>query len=265
MPITATSARLGSVLNKANLKPNLFKRGLTEGRVLRGLWSTINDTLVAEMCASLGYDWMLFDTEHSALDPLTVLPLLQAVAPYPLSPIVRPGSNNAAEIKKLLDLGAQNILVPMVNSAQDARAAVAAVDYPPNGIRGVSGMTRATGFAGIKGYHKSARDEIALIVQVETRNAVDAIEEICAVPGVDGVFVGPADLAAALGHVGEASHPEVINATLSAIHRIIAAGKPAGFLSADQGFADEVERAGATFVARDVDMVALKRGLEARL
>ncbi|WP_407495889.1 HpcH/HpaI aldolase family protein [Pseudooceanicola sp. MF1-13] len=248
-----------------DLKPNLFKRGLSGDRVLHGLWATINDTLVAEMSASLGYDWMLFDTEHSALDALAVLPLLQAVAPYPVSPIVRPGSNNASEIKKLLDLGAQSILVPMVNSAEDARAAVAAVTYPPMGIRGVSGMTRATGFASIKGYHKAARDEIALIVQVETLEAVDAIEEICAVPGVDALFVGPADLAAALGHVGEASHPEVIDATLSAIKRIIAAGKPAGFLSADPAFADQVENAGATFVARDVDMVALKRGLTERL
>lgn len=249
----------------SNLKPNLFKRGLAEGRLLRGLWSTIPDTLVAEMCASLGFDWMLFDTEHSAMDPVTVLPLLQAVAPYPVAPIVRPGSNNAPEIKKLLDLGAQNILVPMVNSADEARAAAAAVDYPPTGIRGVSGMTRATGFAAIPGYHKAARDEIALIVQVETLDAVAAIEEICAVPGVDAVFVGPADLAAALGHPGEASHPEVITATLAAIKRIIGAGKPAGFLSADPGFADQVEEAGALFVARDVDMVALKRGLTQRL
>lgn len=247
------------------LRKNTFKAGLQAGQLQTGLWCTINDTLVAEMCASLGYDWLLFDTEHSALDPLSVLPLLQAVAPYPTNAIVRPGSLNAPEIKKLLDLGAQNILVPMINSADEAAAAVAAVEYPPKGIRGVSGMMRASGFASIPGYHTAARDEIAILVQVETLEAVDQIEAIAAVPGVDGIFVGPADLAAALGRVGETNHPEVQEAAAEAVRRIVAAGKPAGFLSADQGFADKITEAGATFVARDVDMVALKRALTARL
>lgn len=249
----------------AGLRKNPFKAGLEAGRLQRGLWSTINDTLVAEMCASMGFDWMLFDTEHSALDPLTVLPLLQAVAPYPVAPIVRPGSLNAAEIKKLLDLGAQNILVPMVQNAQEAAAAVAAVEYAPAGIRGVSGLTRATGFGSVAGYHKAARTEIALLVQVETLEALDQIEAIAATPGVDGIFVGPADLAAALGHAGEPSHPKVIEAALQAIARIAAAGKPAGFLSADRDFARRVTEAGALFVAEDIDMAALKRGLASRL
>jgi 4-hydroxy-2-oxoheptanedioate aldolase len=247
------------------LRRNAFKAGLTDGRMQRGLWATVNDTLVAELCAAQGFDWMLFDTEHSALDPLTVLPLLQAVAPYPVSPVVRPGSNNPTEINKLLDLGAQSILVPMVNTAEEARAAVSAVTYPPEGIRGVSGLTRATRFASIPGYHKAARSEIALIVQIETLQAMDAIEEICSVPGVDAVFVGPADLAAALGYPGEASHPKVKSTTLDAVARIVQAGKPAGFLSLDLDFCNAVEKAGATFVARDVDMAALKRGLKERL
>lgn len=247
------------------LPKNAFKAGLKQGRLQRGLWSTINDTLVAEMCAGLGFDWMLFDTEHSALDPVTVLPLLQAVAPYPVSPIVRPGSNNPIEIKKLLDLGAQTLLVPMVNTAEEAAAATAAVDYPPAGIRGVSSMTRATRFAEVAGYHKSARDEIALLVQVETLEAIDNIADIAATPGIDGIFVGPADLAAALGHVGQASHPEVVSVTIEAVTRIVESGIPAGFLSADTAFADKVTEAGATFVAKDIDMVAMKRGLEERL
>ncbi|MCB1355275.1 MAG: 4-hydroxy-2-oxo-heptane-1,7-dioate aldolase [Maritimibacter sp.] len=249
----------------AALRKNTFKSALQAGRRQRGLWCTVNDGLVAEMCAGMGYDWMLFDTEHSALDPLSVLPLLQAVAPYPVAPIVRPGSLNPAEIKKLLDLGAQNILVPMVQDAREAAAAVAAVEYPPAGIRGVSGLTRATAFAEIPGYHKAARSEIALLVQVETLGAVDQIEAIAAVPGVDGIFVGPADLAAALGHAGEPSHPEVIEASLDAIRRIVAAGKPAGFLSLDEGFVAEVEAAGATFVSKDIDLAAMKRGLKSRL
>lgn len=247
------------------MRKNLFKSALIEKRLQNGLWCTINDTLVAEMCAHLGYDWMLFDMEHSALDPVSVLPLLQAVAPYHATPIVRPGSLNAPEIKKLLDLGAQNILVPMVNNAEEAAAAVAAVEYPPKGIRGVSGMTRATGFGDIKGYHKAARDGIAILVQVETADAMGQIEKIAAVPGVDGIFVGPADLAAAVGRVGEPGHPEVRAAVLDCVRRIVATGVPAGFLSPDESFADAVTEAGALFVARDIDLTALKRGLTSRL
>lgn len=247
------------------LKHNAFKTALQLGRLQLGLWATSSDPLVTELCAAQGFDWMLFDTEHSALDPLTVLPLLQAVAPYPVSPIVRPGSLNPAEIKKLLDLGAQTILVPMINSAEEAALAVASVEYPPAGIRGVSGLTRATGFASIPGYHKAAREQIALLIQVETLEAMDAIEEMAAVDGVDGIFVGPADLAAALGHAGEPGHPEVKKAVLSAIRRIVATGTPAGFLGLDPTFCEDVQAAGATFIARDVDMAALKRGLKERL
>lgn len=246
----------------SGLYKNHFKAAIKEGRLQRGLWCTINNSLVAEMCAGLGFDWMLFDTEHSALDPITVLPLLQAVAPYPVSPIVRPGSLNPTEIKKLLDLGAQNILVPMLNTAEDARLAVASVEYPPSGIRGVSGMTRATKFGDIAGYHRIAREEIAILVQVETLEAVENLEAIAAVDGIDGIFVGPADLAAALGYPGEPSRPEVRTVVLGTIKRIVAAGVPAGFLSADRSYTDEVIEAGAVFVATDIDMVALKRGLK---
>ena len=247
------------------LRKNSFKTALREGRLQNGLWCTINDSLVAEMCAQLGFDWMLFDTEHSALDPLAVLPLLQAVGPYPTTAIVRPGSLNPPEIKKLLDLGAQTILIPMIQNADEAALAVAAVEYPPLGIRGVSGMTRATGFGDIAGYHKAARQEIAVLVQVETLEAVDDVERIAALPGVDGIFVGPADLAAALGHAGEPGHPDVKKAVVDTVRRIVAAGKPAGFLSADEAYADLVTEAGATFVARDIDMTALKRALKSRL
>lgn len=215
------------------------------------------------MLAASGFDWMLFDTEHSPMDALSVLPLLQAAAPYPVSPIVRPGSLNAAEIKKMLDLGAQNILVPMVNTAEETAYAVACVEYPPAGIRGVSGLTRATGFATIPAYHKKAREEIAVLVQVETPEAVANIEAMAAVPGVDGIFVGSADLAAGIGHAGEPSHPEVQAFVLDAIRRIRAAGKPPGFLSTDLDFIDKVIEAGVVFVANDIDLAALKRGLRA--
>lgn len=249
----------------ASLRQNRFKRNLLAGEFQLGLWCTIADSLVAELCARLGFDWMMFDTEHSALDPLSLVPLLQAVAPYPVSPIVRPGSLNPPEIKKLLDLGAQNILVPMIQNEDEAAAAVASVEYPPAGIRGVSGLTRATGFGDINGYHAAARHEIALLVQVETVEALERIDAISAVPGVDGVFVGPADLAASMGYVGEPSHPEVRAVVLSAVRRIVSTGKAAGFLSADQAFAEEVRCAGATFISRDIDAAALKRGLQQRL
>ena len=243
------------------LPVNAFKAALAEGRLQRGVWCTINESLVAEMVAGCGFDWMMFDTEHSALDPLTVLPLLQAVAPYPVSPIVRPGSLNAAEIKKLLDLGAQTLLVPMIQNAAMAAEAVAAVTYPPEGIRGVSGMTRATRFATVAGYHNAARAEICLILQVETLEAVANIEAIAAVEGVDAIFVGPADLAASMGYAGEPNHPDVTKAVLDAIRRIVATGKPAGILTTSAEVYDAAVAAGALFAARHVDMIALRKGL----
>lgn len=243
------------------LRHNAFKAALKEFRQQRGVWCTINDSLVAEMVAGCGFDWMMFDTEHSALDPISVVPLLQAVAPYDVSAIVRPGSLNAAEIKKLLDLGAQTILVPMVHNADMAREAVAAMDYAPSGIRGVSGLTRATRFGTIANYHKTARSELCLIVQVESVEALGQIEAIAAVEGVDAIFVGPADLAASLGYAGEPSHPEVTKVVMDAIRRIRAAGVAPGILTTSAEVYEQAIEAGAVFVSRHVDMAALKRGL----
>jgi len=243
------------------MRRNAFKAALAENRVQVGVWSTLTDPLATEMVAGCGFDWMLFDTEHSPMDAVSVLPLLQAVAPYPVSAIVRPGALNPSEIKKLLDLGAQTVLVPMVNTAEEAALAVASVTYPPEGIRGVSGTTRASGFGRIEGYHRKARAEICVLVQVETRAALDQIEAIATVPGVDGIFVGPADLAASLGHPGEPNHPEVIAAVLDAISRIRAAGQPPGILTMNREVLARARAAGAVFLAGDVDLGALKTGL----
>ena len=246
------------------LPRNAFKAALLAGTPQIGLWCSIGDSGVAEMLAGCGFDWLMFDTEHSPTDENTVLPLLQAVAPYPVSPVVRPSSLNPPEIKKLLDAGAQTILVPYVQTAAEARLAAAAVAYAPDGIRGVSGISRATRFGRIKVYARRARDEICLIVQIETQGAVDAIEEIAAVPGVDALFVGPADLAASLGYPGESGRAEVRSAVAAAIRRIRAAGKPAGFLAVDDSYLEEAVAAGSLFTAVDIDIAILRRTAEAR-
>lgn len=242
---------------------NRFKRALREGRQQIGLWCSLPGSYAAEAVAGSGYDWLLFDTEHSPGDPLTVLAQLQAVAPYPVSAVVRPAANDAVLIKRFLDLGAQTLLIPYVQDEHEARAAVAATRYPPEGVRGVSGLTRATRFGRVPGYAKRAAEELCLLVQVETAEALDRIEAICAVDGVDGVFIGPADLAASLGHVGEPGHPAVVAAVEDAVRRILAAGKPAGILTPDTAFAKTCIEIGTTFTAVAIDVGVLARGTEA--
>lgn len=241
---------------------NQFKTRLKNFELQRGLWITMSDPLAVEMMAGAGYDWMLFDMEHSPIDAVSVLPLMQIAAAFDTATLVRPPSLDVPEIKKLLDLGAQNILIPMVNNAQEAALAVAAVEYPPTGIRGVAGITRATHFGRIADYAQTARESIAILVQVETAEALENIEEIAQTPGIDGVFVGPADLAAALGHVGDMEHPEVQKAVIDTIKRIRACNVAPGFLSADLSMVEQVIDAGAVFVGQDIDIVALKRGLQ---
>lgn len=242
---------------------NRFKRALNEGRQQIGLWCSLPGSYAAEAVAGSGYDWLLFDTEHSPGDPLTVLAQLQAVAPYPVSAVVRPAANDTVLIKRFLDLGAQTLLIPYVQDADEARAAVAATRYPPEGVRGVSGLTRATRFGRVPGYARRAAEEICLLVQVETQAALDRLEEICAVEGVDGVFIGPADLAASLSHVGEPGHPAVVAAVEDAVRRILASGKPAGILTPDTAFAKTCIAIGTTFTAVAIDVGVLARGTEA--
>ena len=244
---------------------NRFKAGLLAGRLQTGLWCTLPGGFVAEALAGSGYDWLLFDTEHSPGDPLTVLPQLQAAAAYPVAAVVRPASNDAVLIKRFLDLGAQTLLIPYVQSAEEARYAVRAMRYPPEGIRGVSALTRATRFGRLPGYYQRAFDELFLVVQVETRDSLDRLEEIAEVDGVGAIFIGPGDLAASLGHGGAPGHPAVKAAVLNAIERAVKAGKPAGLLTSDIDFASECVDAGATFVAIGVDVGLLTRGSETLL
>ena len=233
---------------------NRFKRGLTGARPQVGLWCTIPGGYVAEALAGAGYDWLMFDTEHSPGDPLTVLSQLQAVAPYPVAAVVRPASNDPVLIKRFLDLGAQTLLIPYVQSPDEARQAVRSMQYPPQGFRGVSALTRATRFGRIPGYYQAASDELCLVVQIETRESVQRLEEIASVDGVSALFIGPGDLAGSLGHGGNPGHPVVKAEVLSAIARAKAIGKPVGLLTGDLGFAAECLAAGANYVAIGVDV-----------
>jgi 4-hydroxy-2-oxoheptanedioate aldolase len=247
----------------AGVPRNAFKAALAEGRRQIGLWCALPGPYAAEIAAGAGYDWVLFDHEHGPNGPTDALAQLQAAAAYPVSAVVRPPVNDAALIKRYLDLGAQSLLIPMVNSAAEAAAAVAAVRYPPRGVRGVATMTRAGRFGRIPDYAAGADAEICLMLQVETLAALDALPDIVATEGVDGVFIGPSDLAASLGYLGQPGHPTVRAAVLDAIRSIADAGKPAGVLTPDRSFARECAAAGALFVAVGIDVAILARGAEA--
>ncbi|KAA9007799.1 HpcH/HpaI aldolase family protein [Histidinibacterium aquaticum] len=247
-----------------DLPRNTLKEALAAGRKQIGLWVSGASPDSAELLAGCGYDWLVFDLEHSTTSPSEAVALLRAAAPYPVSPVVRPGWNDPVEIKRLLDGGAQTIVVPYVQTAEEARAAVRALRYPPEGIRGVSGITRASRYGRIADYGRRAAEELCLIVQVETAEALGQVEEIAAVDGVDCVFIGPADLAASMGRIGEGSHAEVRAAVLEGIARIRSAGKPAGLLSLDQSFLREAEEAGALFLGVDIDYALLQRAALAR-
>lgn len=241
---------------------NRFKTSLRERRSQIGLWCSLPGPYAAEIAAGSGYDWLLFDTEHSPGDPLTVLPQLQAVAAYPVSAVVRPASNDAVLIKRLLDFGAQTLLIPYVQGAHEAKDAVSAMRYPPRGIRGVSGLTRATRFGRVANYAALAEEELCLLVQVETVAALKRLEEIAAVEGVDGVFIGPADLAASMGYAGQPGHPAVKQAVEDAIVRLTSTGKASGILTTDREFAERCISLGSVFTAVAIDAGVLARGAE---
>ena len=246
--------------------PNRFKQALFEGRRQFGLWSTLSTSFAVEVVAGAGYDFILLDTEHSPADPLTVLPQLQTLAGYPdVAPVVRPASNDTILIKRFLDLGANTLLIPYVQNADEAAAAVRATRYPPDGIRGVSGLTRATRFGRDKAYFARSAEDICLIVQIETAEALDQLEEIASVPGVDALFVGPADLAASLGFGANQAHPDLMKCVIDTIGRIKSCGKPAGLLTGNPDLHKAAIAAGIDFLALGVDVGLLARASEALL
>src|SRR4051794_31961216 len=232
-----------------DLPRNAFKHALKDARAQIGLWSSLSSHYSVEVIAGAGFDWILLDMEHSPNDLESLLAQLQAAAPYATHPVARVPWNDMVTIKRVLDVGAQSLLVPYVSTAQEAEAAVAYTRYPPRGMRGVAGTTRATRFGRVKDYAKRAHEEIYLLVQVETQAALDSIEAICAVEGVDGVFIGPADLHASLGRTGETASPEVKPMIDQAIRRIRKAGKAPGILTTSEADARRWLECGALFVA----------------
>jgi 4-hydroxy-2-oxoheptanedioate aldolase len=244
-----------------DIKQNTFKAALKSGqRPQIGLWLGLTDPICAEICAGAGFDWVLLDGEHSPNDVRSILSLLQAVAPHPAHPIVRPLEGDVQLIKQLLDIGAQTLLVPMVESADQAKQLVAAMRYPPHGIRGVgAALARASQWSRVTNYLHQANDQMCLLVQVETRRGLENLDAIAAVEGVDGVFIGPADLSAALGHLGKPAHPDVQSAIEDAIHRIRAAGRAAGILTTDEALARRYLSLGCAFVAVGLDGNLLMR------
>jgi 4-hydroxy-2-oxoheptanedioate aldolase len=246
-----------------NLPENPFKRALARGTPQIGLWSSLSSNYTVEVIAGAGFDWILLDSEHSPADIENLLTQLQAAAPYPTHPVVRIPWNDMVTIKRVLDIGAQSLLVPYVSTADEARAAVSFARYPPAGVRGVAGTTRATRFGRIPDYARRAHEEICVLVQVETQQALDNIEAIAAVDGVDGIFVGPADLHASLGHAGEIANPRVKPLIDDAIRRIRKKGKAPGILTPNEADARHWLECGALFVAVGADVGILARGAEA--
>ncbi|MFB7884347.1 aldolase/citrate lyase family protein [Microbacterium sp. NPDC056057] len=246
------------------LSPTLSVVLANADRPLAGIWVCTGSPLVAEICAGSGLDWVLIDMEHSPNGLESVLAQLQAVAAYPITPVVRVPIGDVVTIKQVLDLGAQNLLVPMVSSKTDAEAAVAAVRYPPRGTRGVgSALARSARWNRVDGYLQDADTHVSLFVQIETTAGVEAAAEIAAVDGVDGVFVGPSDLAASMGVLGQQTHPDVVAAVRRTFDAVRAAGKPVGVNAFDPATADAYLRAGASFVLVGADVALLARGSEA--
>ncbi|WP_433884599.1 4-hydroxy-2-oxoheptanedioate aldolase [Pseudomonas vranovensis] len=242
---------------------NRFKQRLQRGEAQIGLWLGLAEPYCAELAANAGFDWLLIDGEHAPNDLRGMLGQLQAIAPYPAQAIIRPVIGDTALIKQVLDIGAQTLLVPMVESAGQARELVRAMHYPPKGVRGVgSALARASRWNSIAGYLDQADEQMCLLVQIESLEGLRNLDAIAAVEGVDGVFIGPADLSASMGYRGNPGHPEVQAAIEQAIVQIQKAGKAAGILSADEGLARRYLELGAGFVAVGVDTTVLMKGLQ---
>ncbi|MFD2647379.1 4-hydroxy-2-oxoheptanedioate aldolase [Devosia albogilva] len=239
---------------------NPLKKALAERRLQLGLWLGLPTATTAELCGGAGFDWLLVDGEHAPFDIPTIAAQLRALEASTSHAVVRPPIGETWIIKQLLDIGAQSLLVPMVESAEQARALVSATRYPPRGIRGVgAALARASSYNRVGDYLATADNEICLLVQVETLKGLANIEEIAGIEGVDGIFIGPSDLAADMGHLGNPGHPKVQEAVRSGLERIIGSRQAAGILTADETLAQSYIDLGATFVAVGTDVTLLSR------
>ena len=229
--------------------PNSFKRRLLAGERLIGCWCSLANPITTEVLGVAGFDWILLDGEHSPNDVISFIPQLMALKDSVSAPIVRPSWNNPVELKRLLDGGFYNFLIPFIESADEAARAVAATRYPPQGFRGVSVSQRSNKFGSVKDYFTGINDQICVMVQIESRKGVESVAEIAQTEGIDGIFVGPSDLAAGFGHLGNANHPEVQAAMAQIIAAAKAAGKPIGILAPVEADARRYMEMGATLVA----------------
>lgn len=244
------------------LPVNKFKLALKQGKPQIGIWSSLCSHIAAETLADAGFDWVLVDTEHSPNELPMVQNQLDALTGGTAEPIVRPAWNDTVLIKRYLDIGARTLLIPYVQNAEEAKRAVAAIRYPPQGVRGVSGCTRANRYGRVKDYFKRVHDELCLLLQIETRAAMGNLEAIAAVDGVDGIFIGPNDLAADMGYLGNWQHPEVWKVMEEAARRIRQCGRAPGILVGEADGKRCLDL-GYLFVAVGSDLVMLARGADA--
>lgn len=242
---------------------NMFKKRLREGRRLVGLWNGLSSAAATEILADSGFDWILIDGEHAPNETPMIAEHLRAASLGSASPVVRPAWNDPVIFKRLLDVGAQTLLVPYVQSPEEAARAVAATRYPPGGMRGVASVHRANRYGRVADYFARADAEMCVLAQLETRASVEQLEAIAAVDGVDGIFVGPSDLAGSLGYIGNNAHPEVRRTIEHACSRAQAIGKPIGILAPLESDARAYFDMGFQFVAVGSDIVVLRKGCDA--
>jgi len=245
------------------LQRNAFKHAIAAGQLQIGLWSSLCSNIVAEVIGAAGFDWIVLDSEHSPNEIPNLMAQMQAMQGGTATPVVRPAWNDAVLAKRALDIGAQTLLFPYVQNAEEAKRAVASTLYPPQGIRGVAVATRAGRYGRTPGYLTKANAEICVLVQVETKAALNELEAIGKTDGVDGVFIGPSDLAASFGHLGDPQHADVQKAIQDAVARLKKLGKPAGILTANEEEARRYIGWGYVFVAVGADIGLLRLGADA--
>ena len=245
-----------------DLPKNRFLASLNSGQTLWGCWLGLPDPNVAEIAAGSGFDWLLIDHEHAPFELSDVMAHLRAIESYPIAPLVRPVNADPALLKKFLEMGTQSFVIPMIDNAKQAKACVDAVYYPPKGLRGVgTSLARAARWNQVEGYVHKANDEICLIVQAETCEALNNLDEILAVEGVHGVFIGPSDLAASMGKIGQGNDPELLDACVDAICKIKSAGKIAGILTLSEPLIQRCVEAKADFIGVAVDTLLIGQAM----